>query len=230
MFTVSSEYPLLSLPAVLFPGTFLPVQITDPSHRLLLQDCNDGERHLGVILKPGQGGNGRPAVPCMTGCTASIALLLDSDERKPMNVVLYGEQRMRVLDFTRQAPYTAGHIEVMDDYSGLHAERRTKQASKMFNRYLELIRQRYQAQVANLELPDDPVMASYLIAAVLHLPLETKQRWLEAASAALRLQEELAFLDTECEKLASTLALSLHTQHTYVTPDAHMFAALISQN
>lgn len=230
MTTVSGEYPILPLPAVLFPGTFLPMQITEEAHRDLLRECADHERRLGVVLNPGQSGNGRTTLPCTTGCTASVALLLENDDSQAINVVLYGEQRMRVVDFTRQEPYYAGRIEPLDDYTGLHAERRTRQASRLFKRYLDLIRRRYQAQVVNLPLPEDPIMASYLLAAVLYIPLETKQRWLESASAALRLQEELAFLHAECDKIALILALSSQTQHCYATPDAHHFASLISQN
>ena len=81
-----------------------------------------------------------------------------------------------------------------------------------------------------MPLPDDPVIASYLLAAVLYLPLETKQRWLESASAALRLKEELAFLNTECERLATILALSQHTQRKYAAPDSHLFTSVISMN
>lgn len=229
MLTGSNEIPLLPLPAVLFPGTFLPVQIVEARHQELLHACAADHQHLGVILTPGKIGGHSPAA-CTVGCVASVTLLLDSEEDQSSNVVLYGEQRMRVMEFTRQDPYSKGCIEMLEEYPGLHAERRTKQASTLFQRYLELIRHRYQAQVTNLPLPDDPVMASYLLAAVLFLPLETKQRWLESASAALRLQEELAYLHAECDKITTILALSHHTQHSYAVPDMQLFANFISPN
>ena len=230
MFTVSGEYPILPLPAVLFPGTFLPLQITEDDHRRLLRDCNDENQFVGVILNPGQHGRSGQAVPCTVGCTASIALVLDNDDQQAMNVVLYGEQRMRVGAFTKQSPYYTARIDLMEENLGEHAERRSKEASKLFRRYLELIRRRYGANMVNLPLPDDPILASYLLATVLYLPLETKQRWLESASAALRLQEELAFLHTECEKITTMLALSQQTQHNYATPDTELFSSLFSQN
>ena len=231
MSTATSEYPILSLPAVLFPGTFLPVQISEPAHRQLLHDCADEGKLLGVILHPGQNGHGSgPAAACTVGCTASVALLLDADAPDTMNVVLYGEQRMRVETLIQQEPYARATLEVMEDYLGENAERRGKQASRLFQRYLDLIRRRYKAQVVNLPLPDDPIMASYLLAAVLFLPLELKQHWLESASVAMRLQEELSFLHTECEKIATLLALSHQTQHNYAPPDKEYFNALFTQN
>lgn len=225
MSVVPSEMPLLPMPAVLFPGTFLPVQISERSHREMVRECAEANLPLGILLNPGCSGT---AVPHTTGCIASVALVLDGGEKDVMGAVLYGEQRMRVTQFRQQDPCVTGSVEVLEDYSGLNAERRTQQASKLFQRYLELVRQRYQAQVVNVPLPNDPILASYLLAAVLFLPLETKQRWLESASAALRLQEELAFLNTECDKLSVVLALSQHTQRQYAIPDYDRYLA--SQN
>ncbi len=230
MTDVPNAMPLLPMPAVLFPGTFMPVQVTEPVHRQLLRECAEQNRPLGILLNPGQSSNGTPMLPRTTGCLASVALLLDAEENDMMGAVLYGEQRMRVVKFTRQAPHVTGEVELLEDYTGMHAERRSKQASRLFQRYLELVRQRYSAQVTNVPLPDDPIMASYLLAAVLYLPLEQKQRWLESSSAALRLQEELAFLHAECDRLATMLALSQHTRHHYATPDPRLFSTLVSEN
>lgn len=229
MSAVPSEMPLLPMSAVLFPGTFLPVQLTDPQQRQLLRDCAEQNRPLGILLNSGHT-SGTPMLPHTTGCLATIALLLNAENTEQMGAVLYGEQRIRVTQFTQHAPHISGEVEVLEDYTGLNAERRSKQASRLFQRYLELVRQRYSAQVMNVPLPDDPIMASYLLAAVLYLPLEMKQRWLESASAAFRLQEELAFLHAECDRLTTMMALSAHTQRHYATPDPRLFSSLVSQN
>ncbi len=225
----SGHIPLISLPAVLFPGTFMPLQISEQSHRTLLNRCVDNEAYLGVVLNPGQAGQGRAAVPCTTGCLASIALML-ADGEESSSVVLYGEQRIRVVDYEQRSNYFTGHIEVLKDYSGLHAQRRMKQAAQLFQRYLDLISTRYQTHAVNMPLPNDPVAASYLLAAVLYLPIDVKQRWLESDSAAMRLEEELAYLNAECEKLTTFLAISQHMQRQYTPPDFKFFAQLFSQN
>jgi len=223
------EMPLLPMPAVLFPGTFLPVQISEGLHRELVRDCAEQNRSLGIVLNAGGGLSG-PTVPHTTGCIASVALLLEDGNKDTLGAVLFGEQRMRVTNFKQQDIYVTGNIESFEDYSGANAERKTKQASKLFQHYLQLIRRRYNAQVVNVPLPDDPIIASYLLAAVLYLPLETKQRWLESASAALRLQEELSYLNLECDRLKTLLALSEHTQRQYATPDYRFLTSLVSQN
>jgi Lon protease-like protein len=228
---ISKEIPLFPLPTVLFPGTFLPLRITDESQRSLLRDCVDQGDHLGVILNPGGDGSGRPSVPCTTGCLATVALLLrDDNEFQPMNAVLRGERRIRVVDYVQQDPYLTGRIEMLDDHAGLNATRHTKQAARLFQKYIDLVRLRYQAEVADLTLPDDPTLASYLLASVLYLPIEMKQHWLESASATIRLKEELAFLQAECERMAVFQTLSQKKNQQYSTPDIHLYTTLISQN
>lgn len=226
----NGEMPLLALPAVLFPGTFLPVQLVEDSHRAVVRQCADNGTPIGV-LNACNGSLGRQAVPCTTGCVASIALVLQDDkDQSAVSAVLYGERRMRVLEFVQHVPYLTGHVESIDEYPGLHAQRRSRQAAELFQRYLALIRQRYNMGVVDLALPDDPTTASYLLASVLHLPLETKQRWLETSSAAMRLEEELAFLRAECEKHSVFLALSQQTRHNYMLPSYRLYTSLISQN
>ncbi len=231
MLSVPTEIPLLPLPAVLFPGTFLPLQFDEDGQRDLVRECVDRSGQLGVVLTPGDTGGTRMSVPCTTGCLATVALLLYEDDREqPVSAVLYGERRMRVVDYVQQDPYLTGRIELLDDYSGHNAERRITRATELFERYLDLIRRRYHTEVVNLPLPHDPIMASYLLASVLYLPLETKQRWLESASAAHRLDEQLAYLSAECDKLAMSLQLSQFTHHVYTIPDYRLYLRYIGGN
>lgn len=228
---VSGEIPLLTLPAVLFPGTFLPVQVDDEAHRALLRDCAQGDHTLGVVLASGDTGT---AVPCVTGCLARVARVTADDEYDddaPLSAVLYGIQRFRIREFVQQDPYLTGRIEIIKEYDGVNAERRTQQTARLFQEYLTLIRQQYSADVVKLSLPDDdPTTASYLLASVLCLPLEIKQRWLESTSTAQRLEEELAYLHAECEKHAALLQLSRFMRHRYTAPDPQRYLTLFAKN
>ena len=231
---ISGEMPLLPWPMVLFPGTFLPIQVAEESQRILLRDCVKRERRVAVVLAPGEGECAHSSVPCTTGCLASVAMLAhgedDEDDEDPISAVLYGERRIRVVNYIQQDPYLTGHIEMLDDYRGLQAARRTEQAVTLFRQYLQLIRQYYGTEVVDYTLPDDPTLASYLLASVLYLPVEVKQRWLESASTALRLEEELAYLRGECEKHEALLALSEHMNRRYSLPDPKLYLTMASPN
>jgi ATP-dependent Lon protease len=229
--TIFREIPILPLPAVLFPGTFLPLDIADETQMTLLRDCSEEGQQLGVVFDPRQMEQTRPGIPYTTGCTASISLMIyETEETEVVRTVLYGEQRMRVVDFVQQDPYLTGRVELLEEYAGTLAERRNRQARELFSQYLELIRRRYEVDIINVPFPDDPAMMSYLLASVLRLPLMTKQRWLETVATDMRLREELAFLTDECEKLTALLTLAQRGAHRYVTPDYQLYTNLLSAN
>lgn len=230
MSTEVSTIPLLALPAVLFPGTFLPIELHDPAQRSLLAQCSDAATPLGVVYAhPDADGAHLSSLPSSIGCQASVAFLLYQQEQ-PIHAILYGEQRVRVTSLTRQSPFPAIGVLPMDELDGANARQRARQVSRLFQQYLSLIRQRYQAEITSVPLPEDPTAASYMLASALYLPLETKQRWLESATAALRLEAELAYLAEECERLSTFLALIRSQHHAYTIPDYQHFSGMISPN
>ncbi|HOS43630.1 MAG TPA: hypothetical protein PK794_08075, partial [Armatimonadota bacterium] len=123
-----------------------------------------------------------------------------------------------------------GCAAMMDELDGVNAQQRTRQAGRVFQQYLSLIRQRYQADITHVPLPDDPTAASYLLASALYVSVETKQHWLESATAALRLEAELAYLTDECERLTTFLTLTRGQRHAYTLPDYEHLAGMISLN
>ncbi len=229
MSTEFEAIPLLTLPAVLFPGTFLPIELHEPDQRALLGECMDSSRHLGVVYTHPDTAGAPVSLPSTIGCKASVAFLLHQNEQ-PMHAILFGEHRIRLTEVSQQEPYPTGLAEMLDELDGVNARQRTRQAGRIFQQYLSLIRQRYQADITNVPLPDDPTAASYLLASALYVPLETKQRWLESATAALRLEAELAYLTEECERLTTFLTLTRGHRHAYTIPDYEHFAGMISLN
>ena len=229
----SGEIPLLPLSAVLFPGTFLPIQAAEETHRALLRACVRDGQPVGVVMTPGEPPGAHSSIPCVTGCLASVALLadtLDEFDDGPIGVVLYGERRIRILDFIQQDPYLTGRVEYLEEFGGMHVEKRTTQAAKLFAQYLYLIRKYYEKEVLDLKLPTDPTTASYLLASVLCLPLEVKQRWLESVSTRDRLEEQVAYLKAECDKHEVLLQLATRMQHQFSTPDPRLYLAYYSPN
>ena len=231
---VSQEIPLLTLPAVLFPGTFLPMQAIEEPHRALLRDCVREERQVGVVLMPGEERGQRSAIPCTTGCLASVALVAHNDEdefdEEPLGVVLYGEQRIRVVHFVQQDPYLTGRVEMLEEYGGANTGKRTERVALLFKKYLDLIQHYTPSELLEFTLPHDPTAASFMIASVLSLPLQVKQRWLESSSTRDRLEEQAAYLQAESERHELLLLLSRTLGHRYSLPDPHIYLALNGRN
>ncbi|HOF86767.1 MAG TPA: LON peptidase substrate-binding domain-containing protein [Armatimonadota bacterium] len=229
MSTELEAIPLLTLPAVLFPGTFLPIALHEHGQRALLSACTESSRRLGVVYAHPDAAGAPLSPPSSVGCLASVAFLLHQNEQ-PMHAILFGEHRIRLTEISQQAPYPLGCAAMMDELDGVNAQQRTRQAGRVFQQYLSLIRQRYQADITHVPLPDDPTAASYLLASALYVSVETKQHWLESATAALRLEAELAYLTDECERLTTFLTLTRGQRHAYTLPDYEHLAGMISLN
>lgn len=228
---VTTEVALLPISAVLFPGTYLPLHIDGVDERRLVRECVDAGRRMGVVYAPGKTTPGRVTVPCTMGCLATVSLFTQEGEHEDeVHVVLYGERRMRVMGFTQQIPYLAGQVEVLDDCAGPHADRRAREATDAYRQYNDLMRARYNPDLLDVPVPDDPSAASYMLASVLHQPFESKQRWLESATASQRLCEQLVYLRSECEKLAVLHAIAQKQAHNYLQPDPNVYFALTSPN
>jgi hypothetical protein len=72
-----------------------------------------------------------------------------------------------------------------------------------FRRYLSALAARGPTQLAIPDLPDDPVLLSYLIAASMIIELHDKQSLLAEADAASRLTAERSMLSRETMMLRS---------------------------
>jgi uncharacterized protein len=75
-----------------------------------------------------------------------------------------------------------------------------------FRSYLDLLAERGGARVTVPELPDEPVLMSYLVAAAVVVDLPVKQALLEEPDAVRRLAAERALLARESQMLRSLTA------------------------
>ena len=98
---------LFPLPdVVFFPRTNLPLHIFEPRYRQLMRDALAGDRRIAIaLLQPGWEADyeGSPAVHpiCCVGVIGSHQELEDGR----FNLVLLGEQRIRICDVIQKQPY-----------------------------------------------------------------------------------------------------------------------------
>ena len=98
---------LFPLPdVVFFPRTNLPLHIFEPRYRQLMRDALAGDRRIAIaLLQPGWEADyeGSPAVHpiCCVGVISSHEELDDGR----FNLVLLGEQRIRICDVIQKQPY-----------------------------------------------------------------------------------------------------------------------------
>ena len=104
------ELPLFPLPdVVLFPQEVLPLHIFEPRYRMLLRTVMQEDRRFGIIRWDPQ--NQRMAE---VGCCAEILHCQTQDDDRS-NIVTMGQQRFRVLDIVREAPFRVGLVSWIQD-------------------------------------------------------------------------------------------------------------------
>lgn len=136
------------------------------------------------------------------GCVADAATIRERADGS-FEVLATGTTRVRLLSVEASGPYLTAEVEeVAEEPPG---EDEGDEAGALGEGVLRAFRA-YQKRLAGAserslatgsELPDDPSVISYLVAAATVLDVPTKQRLLQAPDTATRLREELTLLRKE---------------------------------
>jgi Lon protease-like protein len=196
------ELPLFPLSTVLYPGLPIPLHVFEERYQQMLARVLDGERRFGVVaITHGQEAGG-PADYHAIGCVAQVREVRRYSDGR-LDVVAQGEQRFRIEGVTQSAPYIVADVAALNEAAGDAAEERVAPVGRLFRRYVTtLLEIAGENEVDEIDFPDDPVAASYLVAGALQVELPDKQRLLAIASAAERLRAETALLRREIALLA----------------------------
>jgi uncharacterized protein len=203
---MSTKLPLFPLGSVLYPGLVLPLHIFEDRYRQLVADLMDGPepRQFGVVAIRYGRETGIDGVSALyeTGCTAELQRVEPYEDGR-FDLVTVGAQRFRLLGLGEQAPYFTGDVEWLPEEIGDEAEAALvlTAVQQSFRSYLALIAERGGAHVTIPEMPDEPMLMSYLVAAAIVVDLPAKQRLLEEPDAHRRLLAERKLLGLEMRML-----------------------------
>jgi ATP-dependent Lon protease len=201
------ELPLFPLPdVVLFPQEVLPLHIFEPRYRMLLRTAMAEDRRFGVIRWDPQ--ERRMAD---VGCCAEI-IHCQTQEDDRSNIVTMGQQRFRVLDIVREAPFRVGLVSWIED----EPENDSQGVSDLADQVREALKDVVEltakligkpAQLPS-DLPDLPRELSFWIGSHLGGPVaDHQQALLEITSTAERLRQEFDLLDHTRRQLAARTVL-----------------------
>lgn len=208
---MSVRLPLFPLGTVLFPGVPLPLHIFEPRYRQLIADLTDGPdesgaqpRAFGVIAIREGREVGEDAVNALheIGCTAALRRVEPYPDGR-FDVLTVGRDRFRLLEVDRSGTYLVGEVEYLPENGGADTDVGVAATKAAFRRYVaQLTATAEGAPRLVADLPDDPVVLSYLVAASMVLDLPDRQSLLEAPDAAARLRVASALLARERAILA----------------------------
>jgi len=206
---MSESLPLFPLSTVLFPGMRLPLHIFEPRYRQLVADLLDQPepRRFGVIAirKGKETGVDGVAALYDVGCVATVRQV-ESREDGRYDLLTVGTQRFRLLGLDKSLPYLRGEIEPLPDETGeaREAAYATMRVQDAFRSYLNMLVDRGGGVVSVADLPDEPLLLSYIIAAAMIIDLPDRQSLLAAPDALARLKAERSLLTREIGMLRAT--------------------------
>ncbi len=208
---MTARLPLFPLGTVLFPGMLLPLNIFEDRYKQLMHDLLDGPepRRFGVIaIKKGRE-TGIEGVSSLyeVGCAATVR---ETEEKADggFEVVTVGGQRFRLEALDESKPYLQGDVEFLpeDEGGSAAAGRAAHLVAEAFQAYLDVLTARGLAQVSVPDLPEEPVLLSYLVAASIIIDLPDRQGLLAEPDSISRLTAERAMLIRETTMLQTLTA------------------------
>ncbi len=198
------ELPLFPLPeVVLFPGRPLPLHIFEFRYRIMMNTILESDRRFGVLMwDPVQG----QAAPI--GCCAEIVQYQRLPDDR-MKIRTLGQQRFRVIEYTREKPYRVGLVEWIEDAPTDDDLRPLTHEVDQLLRDVVRLSGKLTSQEIELpeNIPDSPIELSYWIASNLYGVASEQQTLLEMQDTKARLEREAEILTSTRNHLAARTVL-----------------------
>ncbi|GHG17464.1 LON peptidase substrate-binding domain-containing protein [Streptomyces filamentosus] len=220
----TARLPLFPLNAVLYPGLVLPLNVFEERYRAMMRalldiDASEPRRFAVVAIRDGH--EVAPTAPGMpdptalpekgpaagfgpdpiksfhpVGCVADAASIRQRSDGS-YEVMVTGTTRVRLRSVDAGGPFLTAETEELPEEPGEEAEALAEGVLRAFRAYQKRLAGARERSLTTSELPDEPSVVSYLVAAATTVDIPTKQRLLEAPDTATRLREELALLRAE---------------------------------
>jgi uncharacterized protein len=203
---MSETLALFPLGTVLYPGLVLPLHIFEERYRQLVRDLLAGPepQRFGVIAIREGRETGVTGISSLheVGCTATLQQVEEYDDGR-YDLVAIGTERFRLAELGDSRPYLRGEVEFLAEDTGDAASAGLAVAAvqQAFRGYLDTLAERGAARITLAELPDEPILLSYVVAASVIVDLPAKQALLAEPDAERRLAAERTLLTRETSVL-----------------------------
>ncbi len=200
----------------------LHLHIFEERYRLMIQHVLKTNHTIGVsLIKSGEEALGPLPEPHQTGCTARI-MQVEPLEDGHFNLTVIGDERFHIIRMGVGQPYLTAFAEstplkshhTMEVVRGAHGlrDRLVKYLSLLVSHVGKEGEDETNIQIdfnlAEIQLPEDPMLLIYLSAALLQLPPAEKQPLLEADTAGVLLEKVQRMYRRELAVLPPLLQIS----------------------
>jgi Lon protease-like protein len=209
---MSEMLPLFPLSTVLFPGMRLPLHVFEERYRTLVADLLAGPepRQFGVIAIRSGREVGTTGVAALheVGCVAMVRQVAPHEDGR-YDLQTVGTDRFRLASIDRSGPYLRGEVELLPDGvaepgAAEAAAVVVRQVQAGFRAYLNALADQGGGVISVADLPDEPILLSYVIGAAMIIDLPERQSLLAAPDALSRLRLERSLLVRENAMLRAT--------------------------
>ncbi len=201
--------PLFPLGAVLYPGMLLPLHIFEERYRQLVRDLLERPepRRFGVIAIRKGRETGVEGVQSLyeIGCTATLRRVEQYPDGR-FDIVTVGTSRFRLLALDQSLEYLQGEVEPLTDEAvdPDAAAPLVRDVQVAFHAYVDALTEEGGAVVKVDELPGEPTLLSFLVAAAMVIDLPERQGLLTEPDTVRRLSAERSLLSRETAVLKAT--------------------------
>lgn len=179
--------PIFPLNTVLFPNSYMPLQIFEERYKTMLEDCESHDSKFGIVLIKSGVEVGEPATPFSIGTVARLVEVNRVAGGK-IFISVQGEQRFEINEVTQNRPYMIADVNLLDDAEdSLESPIRAKEIQDQVNEYSRLAVGMRGGWVNSTRLPTDLTELTYHVADTLQVDMRTKQVLLEQARTSERL-------------------------------------------
>jgi len=202
---IPAELPILPLrQTVVYPLTFLPLNIERPESVKLIDDVVLGDRMVGLVTVKNVDADRVTPEDLYSVGTAAVVHRAVKSPTGSVGVIVQGIERIKPTEFIQTEPYLEARIEVIPDdgeQESLEVEALSRNTMDLFQRLVSLVSylpNELMMAVLNTEAPRQLL---YLVANAVRMDTEAAQQLLEIDSVKDQLHRLNAILSRELEVL-----------------------------
>ena len=202
---IPAELPILPLrQTVVYPLTFLPLNIERPESVKLIDDVVLGDRMVGLVTVKNVDADRVTPEDLYSVGTAAVVHRAIKSPTGSVGVIVQGIERIKPTEFIQTEPYLEARIEVIPDdgeQESLEVEALSRNTMDLFQRLVSLVSylpNELMMAVLNTEAPRQLL---YLVANAVRMDTEAAQQLLEIDSVKDKLHRLNAILSRELEVL-----------------------------
>ncbi len=203
--TVPTELPILPMrQTVVYPLTFLPLNVERPESVKLIDDVVLGDRMVGLVTVKNPDADRATPEDLYSVGTAAVIHRAVKTPTGSVGVIVQGVERIRPTEFIQTEPYLKAKIEVVPDSvleGDLEVEALTRNTMELFQRFISLVSYLPNELMIAVLNADEPRQLVYLVANAVRMDTEAAQQILELDTVREKLRKLNALMSRELEVL-----------------------------